>query len=123
MLRGSTARLGRCQKEGLLAVNLKLGEKGVDVVTYKVCSSPQFGGLPRRSAVDLAACVLHDIEKAKTKHHAGVSTLLTKDVSGAFNAVYKNRLVRRLRTQGWDPLVCIRSTARLDGIIIGSRRA
>ncbi|KAL5601468.1 uncharacterized protein BROUX77_005717 [Berkeleyomyces rouxiae] len=59
----------------------------------------QFGALPKRSASDLMACVIHDIERnwAESK----VSTLLTMDVKGAFDAVLPGRLQCRLREQGW----------------------
>ncbi|KAL5614700.1 uncharacterized protein BROUX77_000537 [Berkeleyomyces rouxiae] len=59
----------------------------------------QFGALPKRSASDLVACVIHDIERnwAESK----VSTLLTMDVKGAFDAVLPGRLQCRLREQGW----------------------
>ena len=58
----------------------------------------QFGALPKRSAVDLAACVTHDVERAFAEHK--VASLLTMDVSGAFNAVLRDRLILRLRQQG-----------------------
>ena len=48
---------------------------------------------PRRSATDLAAYVVHDIKTAFNSRPGKVATLLTKDVTGAFNAVYKFRLV------------------------------
>jgi hypothetical protein len=57
--------------------------------------------LPGRSAVDLAAAVIHDIEESWAR--GKVVTLLTLDVRGAFDAVLPGRLIRRLRDRGWPP--------------------
>lgn len=44
-------------------------------------------------------CAAHDIESAFRENK--VASLLLMDVQGAFDAVLPNRLVRRLREQGW----------------------
>ena len=84
----------------------------------------QFGALPKRSAVDLAACVTHDVERAFAEHK--VASLLTMDVSGAFNAVLRGRLILRLRQQGWheslvrwvDAFMTERSASvRMEGVL------
>ncbi|RFU78212.1 reverse transcriptase [Trichoderma arundinaceum] len=58
--------------------------------------------LPRSSSTDLVACLIHDIERALDR--GLVASLLTLDISGAFDIVMRNRLVRRLREQGWPTL-------------------
>ena len=68
-------------------------------INSSLLNSQHFGALPKRSAVDLAACVVHDIETAFKDRK--VASLLTMDVSGAFNTVLKGRLILRLRQQGW----------------------
>jgi ribonuclease HI len=62
--------------------------------------SPQHGGaLPKRSAMDLAACFTHDVEAAMA---AGLEvTMITMDVQGAFDALLVNRLLARMTKQGW----------------------
>jgi ribonuclease HI len=62
--------------------------------------SPQHGGaLPRRSAMDLVTAFTHDVEHAfAMKKHV---TMVTMDVQGAFDALLKNRLLQRMRKQGW----------------------
>ena len=59
----------------------------------------QAGALPKRSAVDLVAALVHDIEVAFAKGQ--VATMVTMDIQGAFDTVLRNRLVLRLRQQGW----------------------
>ncbi|KJZ70477.1 hypothetical protein HIM_10149 [Hirsutella minnesotensis 3608] len=59
----------------------------------------QIGALPKRSAVDLVAALVHDIEEAFARKQ--VATLVTLDIQGAFDTVLCNRLVLRLREQGW----------------------
>jgi len=62
--------------------------------------SPQHAGaIPKKSAVDLVACLVHDIELALAKGHK--ATLVTLDVQGAFDALLKNRLLTRMSQQGW----------------------
>lgn len=69
---------------------------------HKILPGQYFGALPRRSATDLVACVTHDTEVALAQ--GLVVSLLTLDVSGAFDIVMKNRLILRLRIQGWPTL-------------------
>lgn len=65
----------------------------------------QAGALPKRSATDLVAALIHDIEQALADGR--LLTLLTMDVQGAFDAVLRNRLIAILRRQGW-PAALIR---------------
>ncbi|KKO96446.1 hypothetical protein THAR02_11453, partial [Trichoderma harzianum] len=69
---------------------------------HKILPEQYFGALPKRSATDLVACLLHDAEVALAQ--GLVVSLLTLDISGAFDIVMRNRLVYRLREQGWPPL-------------------
>ncbi|RKK55869.1 hypothetical protein BFJ69_g17692, partial [Fusarium oxysporum] len=68
-------------------------------VHYSVLHSQQAGALPKRSATDLVTVLIHDIEEAFARKK--VATLVTMDVQGAFDTVMCNRLVLRLREQGW----------------------
>ena len=62
--------------------------------------SPQHGGaLPKRSAMDLVNSFVHDVEMAWSRHEH--VTMVTMDVQGAFDALLKNRLLQRLKDQGW----------------------
>jgi len=73
-------------------------------VREKVLHPQQFGALPGRSATDLAAAVVHDVEEALLR--GKVASMLTLDIKGAFDAVLPGRLVQRLKQQGWpDNLV------------------
>ncbi|ODM14227.1 hypothetical protein SI65_10361 [Aspergillus cristatus] len=72
-------------------------------IKYKVLHPQQFGALPCRSATDLAATLVHDIEEAWARGLA--ASMLTLDVKGAFDAVLQGRLIQRLRSQGWPPTV------------------
>jgi hypothetical protein len=63
-----------------------------------------FGALPKRPATDLVACLIHDAELALAK--GLVASLATFDIAGAFDIIMKNRLIYRLRQQGW-PLLFI----------------
>ncbi|KAF4336512.1 endonuclease reverse transcriptase, partial [Fusarium beomiforme] len=56
-------------------------------------------GTGTRSATDLVAALVHDIEEAFARKK--VATLVTMDIQGAFNTVLRNRLILRLREQGW----------------------
>ncbi|KAF2962687.1 hypothetical protein GQX73_g10886 [Xylaria multiplex] len=48
-----------------------------------------FGALPSREALDLVSALAHDVERhIATK--GNVLTLLTLDVEGAFNAIFRN---------------------------------
>ncbi|KAI0994897.1 hypothetical protein K3495_g13283 [Podosphaera aphanis] len=77
-------------------------------VTSDIVGSQQFGALPKRSANDPVSCVVHDIEEARSQGWA--STFVTLDVQGAFDAVLHNRLLSRMKTQGW-PEQILRWTA------------
>ncbi|KID81346.1 reverse transcriptase [Metarhizium guizhouense ARSEF 977] len=68
-------------------------------VHYAVLHRQQAGALPKRSAVDLVATLVHDIEVAFSQRK--VATLVTMDIQGAFDTVMRNRLILRLRQQGW----------------------
>ena len=68
-------------------------------VGHKVVSPQHAGALPKRSAVDLAAAFVHDVEAAWAKGKQ--VSMLTMDVQGAFDAVLKNRLLKRMAKQGW----------------------
>ena len=68
-------------------------------IKYKVLHPQQFGALPLRSATDLAAALIHDVEEAWSRGLK--ASMLTLDVQGAFDAVLPGRLVRRLQEQGW----------------------
>ncbi|CVL09334.1 uncharacterized protein FMAN_15498 [Fusarium mangiferae] len=61
--------------------------------------SQQAGALPKRSATDLVAALIRDIEEAFARNR--VATLVTMDIQGAFDTVMRNRLVLRLRERGW----------------------
>lgn len=66
---------------------------------YGVLSPQQFGALPKRSALDLVGCLIHEIEKARSR--GMMSSLLTLDVKGAFDTVLPGRMRLRLGDQGW----------------------
>ncbi|XP_044715319.1 reverse transcriptase (RNA-dependent DNA polymerase) domain-containing protein [Hirsutella rhossiliensis] len=70
-------------------------------VHFGVLHPQQAGALPKRSAVDLVAALVHDIEEAFARKQ--VATLVTLDIQGAFDTVLRNRLILRLREQGWPP--------------------
>ena len=72
-------------------------------IKHKILHPQQFGALPCRSATDLAAALVHDIEESWAR---GLSaSMLTLDVKGAFDAVLSGRLIQRLQSQGWPPTV------------------
>jgi ribonuclease HI len=68
-------------------------------IHYSVLHPQQAGALPKRSATDLVTALIHDIEEAFARKK--VATLVTIDIQGAFDTVMRNRLVLRLREQGW----------------------
>ena len=70
-------------------------------IRHKVLHPQQFGALPCRSATDLAAALVHDIEEAWAR--GLFASMLTLDIKGAFDAVLRGRLIQRLRSQGWPP--------------------
>lgn len=88
----------------------------------KLFSPLHFGATPRRSAVDAAATLTHDIERGFQDRE--IMTVLAFDIKGAFDRVTDGRLVKRLWEQG-IPLTLIRWLAsflndraaalRLDG--------
>ena len=45
-----------------------------------------FPTLPKRSAIDLASCVVHDIEEASSQKWMAI--FVTLDIQGAFDGVY-----------------------------------
>jgi len=71
----------------------------------KLVSPQQAGALPKRSATDLVAAFVHDAEWGLAMRQ--VTSILTLDVQGAFDAVLPNRLLNRMRQQGW-PLATLR---------------
>ncbi|ODM21120.1 hypothetical protein SI65_04173 [Aspergillus cristatus] len=72
-------------------------------IRHKVLHPQQFGALPCRSATDLAAALVHDIEEAWAR--GLFASMLTLDIKGAFHAVLQGRLTQRLCSQGWPPTV------------------
>ncbi|KJK84914.1 hypothetical protein H633G_11266 [Metarhizium anisopliae BRIP 53284] len=62
-----------------------------DLIHYEVLHPQQAGALPKRSAVDLVAALVHDIEEAFA--HKQVVTLVTADIQGAFDSALYNRLL------------------------------
>ena len=68
------------------------------VVQKALLHPTQFGALLRRSATDLTSYLTHDIERTFSEDK--VASLLTLDISGAFNVVQTGRLILRLRKQG-----------------------
>ncbi|KZL86237.1 endonuclease reverse, partial [Colletotrichum incanum] len=94
----------------------------VKPVKHQVLHDQQFGALPLRSCSDLTAAAIHDIECAWQR--GLVTSMLTLDVKGAFDAVLPGRLVHRLRQQGWPEnlvkwvssfVIGRRARIRLDG--------
>ncbi|RAL64350.1 hypothetical protein DID88_001826 [Monilinia fructigena] len=78
--------------------------------------SPQHGGaLPKRSAVDLVASFVYDVESAFAQGKE--VTLVTLDVQGAFDALLPRRLLERMRKQGW-PMKLL----RLIGSFLADRK-
>ena len=60
-----------------------------------------FGALPKRSATDLVACLVADLESVLARGES--AALLLLDVDGAFDSVVHALLLNRLRLQGWPP--------------------
>ncbi|RKK06588.1 hypothetical protein BFJ65_g18486, partial [Fusarium oxysporum f. sp. cepae] len=85
-------------------------------VHYSVLHPQQAGALPKRSATDLVTALVHDIEEAFARKK--VATIVTMDVQGAFDTVMRNRLILRLREQGWP-----NHLARWAGSFMGGRSA
>jgi ribonuclease HI len=74
-------------------------------ITHDVISPQHVGAVPKRSAMDIVAAFTHDVEQALAVGKR--VTMVTMDVQGAFDALLKNRLLRRMAQQGWPP-ACIR---------------
>lgn len=72
-------------------------------VTLDIVGQQQFGALPKRSAIDLVSCSTNDIEEARIQGWA--STFVTVNVQGVFDAVLHNRLIWRLKEQGWSDYI------------------
>ena len=85
-------------------------------IHYRVLHPQQAGALTKRSAVDLVAALIHDIEEAFGSRL--VATLVTADIQGAFDSALCNRLVLRLREQGWPD-----NLARWAGSFMSGRSA
>ncbi|KAJ3455637.1 hypothetical protein MRS44_017119 [Fusarium solani] len=83
-------------------------------IHHKVLHPQQAGALPKRSATDLVTALIHDIEEVFARKK--VATLVTMDIQGAFDTVMRNRLVLRLREQGWPDHL-----ARWAGSFMGGR--
>ena len=73
-------------------------------IKHRVVPQQLFGALPGRSAVDLVSCVIHDAEAAMRNNK--VTAMVTLDVQGTFDAVLHNRLLHRMRNQGWTSSLC-----------------
>lgn len=82
-------------------------------VHYNVLHQQQAGALPKRSATDLVTALIHDIEEAFARKK--VATLVTMDIQGAFDTVMRNRLVLRLRQQGWPDHLARWAGSFMDG--------
>lgn len=65
----------------------------------KILARDQCSAISHRSAVDLTTVLHSDIRAAWEKRK--VAGIITVDVKGAFDGVLRNRLIHRLRTQGW----------------------
>ncbi|KHO10662.1 ankyrin domain protein [Metarhizium robertsii ARSEF 23] len=95
----TTSPSRRCEQFRTSLENTSAGSTKVawwSGITHK---HSQAGALPKRWAVDLVAALVHDIEEAFA--HKQVVTLVTADIQGAFDSALYNRLVLRLREQGW----------------------
>lgn len=68
-------------------------------LTHNILSPQHGGALPKRAATDLAASFTHDVQEVLWKRRC--VTMVTMDVKGAFDAVLKNRLLHRMKDQGW----------------------
>lgn len=67
--------------------------------THSVLAPDQCSAIAKRSAVDLTTALTCDIESEWEKGR--VAGMVTVDVQGAFDGVLHNRLLHRLREQGW----------------------
>lgn len=64
-------------------------------LTYKMISPQHFGALPKRSCMDLVAAAAHDFENALERRL--LVSAATLDAKGAFDALLKKRLLKRIR--------------------------
>lgn len=69
---------------------------------HNLVSPTHAGALPRRSATDLAVSLTHDVETALARGKK--VTMVTLDVQGAFDALLRRRLTKRMHDQGWPPI-------------------
>lgn len=68
-------------------------------ITCNIVHQNQAGALPKRSATDLAAALVHNVGlERKTGNYV---TMVTADVQGAFDAIFGKRMATRLYLQGW----------------------
>jgi len=63
----------------------------------RLISPQQAGALPKRAATDLVAAFVNDAEWGLAMKK--VTSILTLDVQGAFDAVLAKRLLQRMRLQ------------------------
>ena len=63
-------------------------------VRYQVIAKTHFGALPKRSATDLVACFISDVEEALDKGKSVAALFL--DIKGAFDTVTYTKLLGRL---------------------------
>lgn len=68
-------------------------------MTEGILSPQHTGALPKRSAMDLVTAFKHDVERAFARGKC--VTMVTMDVQGAFDALLVNRLLHRMKAQGW----------------------
>lgn len=66
---------------------------------HSVLAPDQCSAIAKRSAVDLTTALTCNIESEWERGR--VAGMVTVDVQGAFDGVFHNRLVHRLREQGW----------------------
>ncbi|POS83188.1 hypothetical protein EPUL_004740, partial [Erysiphe pulchra] len=72
-------------------------------LTKQITPYNLFGALLGRSAHDLIACVVHDLEHTLSLRKKVVLVIL--DVQGAFDAVLHERLLQRMQGKGWSKQV------------------
>lgn len=77
-------------------LNLQIGKGGGG---SEILHAQQAEALPKRSAIDLVAALIHDIEEAVSRKQ--VATLVTMDIQGTSDTVMRNRRILRLGEQGW----------------------
>lgn len=70
---------------------------------FNILAQNQCGAVSRRSAVDLTTALICDVKSALGS--GKIAGIVTVDVKGAFDGVLCNRLLYRLRTQGWPEIM------------------